>query len=71
MREYLIELRKQRNESQQDVADDIGVSRQYYALIETGERQKRMDITLLTELARHFKVPVSDFVSLEQSYNTA
>lgn len=64
-RDYLIMWRKQRNESQQDVAESVGVSRQYYAMIEDGSRQKKMDVTLLTALARHFGVPASEIVEKE------
>ena len=64
-REYLISWRRQRNESQQDVADSVGVSRQYYAMIEDGSRQKKMDVTLLTALARHFDVSAAEIVEME------
>lgn len=70
MRNYLIEIREQRNETQQDVANAIGISRQYYAMIENESRQKRMDITLITSLAKHFNIPVSKLISLEQSQHT-
>lgn len=70
MREYLAELRNQRKESQQDVANAIGVSRQYYAMIEDGIRQKRMDIMIATSLAEHFCIPLFDFIALEQAHDT-
>ena len=66
-RQYLIDLRKSKNESQQEVADSIGISRQYYSFIESGERQKQMDITLATRLARHFSVDISFIVSREDA----
>lgn len=66
MRNYLIGLREQRNESQQDVADAIRVSRQYYAMIERGERQKKMDITVMSALATHFNIPLAEFIGLER-----
>ena len=71
MREYLSKLRAQRNESQQDVADSIGITRQYYAMIEAGERQKKMDITLVSDLARHFDIPISTIIEMEQNQDTA
>ncbi len=40
MRVYLKRLRSEKNESQQQVADKLGITRQYYNMIETGERQK-------------------------------
>ena len=38
MRNWLIELRKEKGVSQQQIATDCGISRQYYGLIEQGER---------------------------------
>lgn len=46
VREYLIEAREKAGLTQQDVANRIGISRQYYQMVETGERQKRMDLSL-------------------------
>lgn len=66
MRNYLARLREQRNESQQDVANSIGITRQYYALIEQGDRQKKMDITLLTALSKHFEVSLPELIKMEQ-----
>ena len=65
-RGYLVNLREKRNESQQDVADSLGISRQYYCMIENGDRQKRMDVTLLAGLANHFGVSLAEIVSLGQ-----
>lgn len=66
MRNYLVDLRTKKNESQQDVAKALGISRQYYAMIENGARQKRMDITLITALANHFQISASVIVAYEQ-----
>lgn len=68
MREYLAEYRRKRNESQQNVASALGISRQYYNMIESGERQRRMDMLLITGLANHFGVAVTTIVDHEQRY---
>lgn len=68
-RAYLVEMRTQRNESQQDVATALGITRQYYSLIEDGSRQKRMDIALAAMLAEHFGVPLNEIVNAEQKAN--
>ena len=47
MRTYLVKRRNELNLSQQDVANSIGISRQYFNSIENGTRQKKMDITLV------------------------
>lgn len=38
MREWLIELRKAKGFTQEQVATKCGISRQYYSFIESGER---------------------------------
>lgn len=67
-REYLVRFREQRNESQQDVATALNISRQYYLMIENGQRQKRMDVVLVAALANHFGVPITDIVACETDY---
>lgn len=66
-REYLVDLREKQNESQQDVANALGISRQYYCMIESGVRQKRMDVVLVTALANHFGVSAAEILAFEQS----
>ena len=43
MQTYLKSLREAESMSQQDVADKISVSRQYYSFIESGERGLSVD----------------------------
>lgn len=68
MREYLIELRSKLNLSQQDVADYVGISRQYYNAIENGLRQKKMDITLITKFSKLFKLSIQKICDLENEW---
>ena len=65
-REYLRELREQNNMSMQVVADRIGISRQYYQLIEAGERQKKMDITLVLALSNLFGISAEQIITHEK-----
>lgn len=67
MRSYLVDLREKHGESQQDVADALGISRQYYQMIETGERQKKMDTTLVVGIAQHFSVSAAEIIECEQT----
>lgn len=69
-RAYLVELRQQKNASQQEVADAIGISRQYYSFIEAGTRQQKMDITLIVRLARFFGVEWNSLAKREAAYFT-
>lgn len=71
VRKYLMTLREQQNESQQNVADALGISRQYYSMIENGDRQKRMDVMLIAAISTHFCVPVAEIVAHERAFDAA
>ncbi len=71
MREYLVELREERGLSQQDVSKTLNISSQYYSMIERGERQSKMEITLAVQLSNIFNISLQRFVELEQTYQTA
>lgn len=66
MREYLKVLRAEKGLSMQDIADRIGISKQYYQLIESGERQQNMDITLAVKIASAFNIPVECIINEEK-----
>jgi DNA-binding XRE family transcriptional regulator len=71
MREYLKKLREEHDMSQHDVAKAIGITRQYYEMIENGKRQKQMDITLVTSLARVFSVSAEEIINNERKLFSA
>ena len=58
MREYLKHLREKGKMSKQAVADYLGISQNYYYYIETGERQKHLDLSIAVKLAKLFHVSV-------------
>ena len=58
MRTWLKELRRTSKMSQQNVADLLGITQQYYNLIESGERQSKMSIETAQKLAAVFDVPI-------------
>lgn len=60
MRQYLVDLRVQHGLSQQDVANRLGISRQYYQMIENGERQKHLALSLASSFAVMYGVSVMD-----------
>lgn len=70
IRKYLIEMREEKQLSQQIVADKIGISRQYYSAIEMGTRQKNMDITLVSALAQIFDVSLERIIERENTWKT-
>lgn len=51
MREYLRKLRQNAGLSQKGVSLKLDVSESYYSLIESGERQKKMNVDFLVKLA--------------------
>ena len=67
VREYLIEAREKAGLTQQDVANRIGISRQYYQMVETGERQKRMDLSLAGDLSVVLNIPIAEIVRRESA----
>ncbi len=58
MREYLKKLRKDKQLTQQNVADVLGISQNYYTYIENGERQKNLDLPIVMKLSELFGVSV-------------
>lgn len=65
MREWLKNLREEKEFTQQFVADKLGISKQYYQMIEAHERQKKMDITLATKISVLFDVPLATITKFE------
>lgn len=66
MREYLKELRRKHKMTQQDVAEKLGISTQYYQLLESGKRQKKLDLTVAVKLSAIFGVTVDLIISNEE-----
>ena len=67
VREYLIEAREKAGLTQQDVANRIGISRQYYQMVETGERQKRMGLSLAGVLSVVLNIPIAEIMQRESA----
>ena len=66
MREWLKELREKNNLTQQNVAERSGVTQQYYSLIENGERQADMSLSMARKLADIFGVPIEKILEKEK-----
>ena len=66
MREYLIEIRKNKNYTQAIVAEKLNITESYYCLIESGERQKTLALDMAQKLADIFEVPISYIIDQEQ-----
>lgn len=66
MRSWLKSVRKEKRMTLSDVAAALGISESYYCLIENNERQKRMDISLVSKLSAVLEIPITKIVQLEQ-----
>lgn len=67
VREYLVKAREKAGLTQQDVANRIGISRQYYQMVEQGERQRKMDLSLAGGLSAVLNIPITEIVRMESS----
>ncbi|CUQ89666.1 MAG: helix-turn-helix transcriptional regulator [[Eubacterium] siraeum] len=65
MREYLISLRTEKGLTQKQIAQKLDISESYYNQIEKGERQKKMDITLLNRLSLALEIPITVLINYE------
>ncbi|MDY0088775.1 MAG: helix-turn-helix transcriptional regulator [Flavobacteriaceae bacterium] len=61
----LLELRKQKGLSQEDLAVDLGISQSSVSNYEAG--LTKPDITVLEKVSAYFSVPVSDLLSDDQN----
>lgn len=65
MREWLKEKRINKGMTMKQMAEKLDISEGYYSYIENGERQKHMDITLVSKLSVIFSLPIQQIVELE------
>lgn len=69
MRGYLKEMREKKGFSQVTIAAELKISQQYYSLIEKGERQESLNLSMLCKLAEVFSVPLSDLIAAERQFS--
>ena len=70
MRKYLKKLREKKELSQNMLANKLDITQQYYCLIENGERQKDLDLSLVIKLSKVFDVSVDYIISEEEKLKT-
>ena len=66
MREWLKEARTNAGKTMAEMGKELGISESCYSLIEAGERQKRLDITLCAKLSKIFCLSIQQIVELEE-----
>lgn len=65
MRDWLIRARTDKGMTMKQMGEALDISESYYSMIEAGERQKRMDLTLVSKLSSVLGIPIADIASLE------
>lgn len=65
MRGYLKRLREAKGLTMQELSEKLGITRQYYQMIESGERQRKMDMLILTGISKALEVPVEQIINEE------
>ena len=66
MRKWLYDLRNSKGYTMKEIAEKLDISESYYCLIEKGERQKNMDMTVVAKLSVLFGLPISRIFACER-----
>lgn len=67
MRLWLRSKREELGYTQQQIADKLGITQQYYSLIENGSRRADMGIPLLNKLSEIFNITTDEIILEETS----
>ena len=70
MRNWLKKLRMDNGMTQREVADKLGIVQHYYSMIETGERQRDIDFSLIIKLSELFNVSI-EWIAGQENENKA
>lgn len=65
MRDWLIKARTEKGLTMKQMSKALDVSESYYSMIEAGNRQKRMDLTLVSKLSTVLGIPIAEISALE------
>ena len=63
------EARREAGMTQKELADAIGVTEAYYCMIEGGDRQKKLDLTLALRLGNVLGLPIDEVAKFEEANN--
>lgn len=66
MRVWLKTAREKAGLSMAALAKILGISESYYCMVENGQRQKTMDLTLAAMLSAALQIPIEQILELEQ-----
>ena len=65
MRGWLGPARMAKGLTQEEMAKKLDISPSYYFLIESGRRQKKMDITLVAKICSVLGLPIARVIEME------
>ena len=65
MRDWLKEKRVESGFTMAQMASKLEITEAYYSLIESGERQKKMDVAIAAKLSAVFGIPLKQIVKFE------
>lgn len=66
-RTYLKQFREDNDIKSGEMAKRLGLSESYYSLIENGQRQKPMDITLVSRISAVTGMSIGEIVEMEEA----
>ena len=67
MRDWLKAARKERGLTMAELCEKLKISESYYSQIESGTRQKNMDISLVRALSEALGISIKEIVEKEAS----
>lgn len=67
MRDWLKENRTALGYTMAQMAEKLDITESYYSMIEAGDRQKKMDIAIASQLSAILGVPLTQIIEMERS----
>lgn len=65
MRDWLKEKRTEQGMTMAEMAKRLDLSESYYSKIESGDRQRKMDIRLVSKLCKILDISIEEIISKE------
>ncbi len=65
MRNWLKDARQKCGLTMAELSQKLNISESYYSCIESGKRQKRMDITLASKISVALGIPLEQIIKIE------
>lgn len=68
MRDYLIKARNAAGLTQLEASKRLSISQNYLSNLETGKRQKSLNVATLKVFSKIYNVPLVDLILAEEAY---